>query len=87
MQLDQQLEPEHRVFLYMPYMHSENLEDQARCVELCDARLEDENTVKSAMTHHDIIKRFGRFPHRNSILGRGMTQPEQAFLETGGFSG
>lgn len=84
---DLQLSQVQRPFAYMPFMHSENLDDQAICVELCDGRLEDENTLKSAITHHDIIKRFGRFPHRNSILGREMTQDEKMFLDNGGFSG
>ena len=84
---DLHLPQAHRPFAYMPFMHSENLEDQASCVDLCDGRLEDENTLKSAITHHDIIKRFRRFPHRNSILGRESTQDEISFLESGGFSG
>ncbi len=76
-----------RPFAYMPFMHSENLDDQIRCVDLCDARLAEDATLKHAKTHRDIIKRFGRFPHRNPILGREMTKQEAIFLENGGFSG
>ena len=71
---------------YMPFMHSEALADQDRCVELCgQAGLED--TLPFAITHRDIIKQFGRFPHRNEMLGRTTNAEEQAFLDAGGFSG
>ncbi len=76
-----------RAFAYMPYMHSENLADQDECVRLSDARLDDDGTLKFAKIHRDIIARFGRFPHRNSILGRETLPEEQAFLDDGGFSG
>jgi len=76
-----------RPFVYMPLMHSESLMDQDMCIRLCDARLEDGNTLKFAKIHQDIIKRFGRFPHRNKTLGRTTTKKEKAFLEDGGFSG
>jgi len=70
----------------MPFMHSEKLADQDRCVELCrEAGLED--TLPHAIEHRDIIARFGRFPHRNRILGRETTANEQQFLDEGGFSG
>lgn len=70
----------------MPFMHSEDLADQDRCVELCrEAGLED--TLPHAIEHRGIIARFGRFPHRNRILGREMTEKEQEFLDEGGFSG
>ena len=70
----------------MPFMHSEDLADQDRCVNLCrEAGLED--TLPHAIEHRDIIARFGRFPHRNRLLGRNMTEEEQAFLDSGGFSG
>jgi len=84
---DLQLSQDQRPFVYMPYMHSETLVDQETCVELCDARLDNENTLTFAIIHYDIIKRFGRFPHRNSILGRETNPSEQAFLDNGGFSG
>jgi len=76
-----------RPFAYMPLMHSEVLGDQEACVEVCDARLEDGNTLKFAEIHRDIIARFGRFPHRNKILGRETKPQEQAFLDEGGFAG
>jgi len=76
-----------RPFVYMPLMHSEALADQERCVQLCDVRLEDGNTLKFAEIHRDIIARFGRFPHRNETLGRKTSPEEQTFLDEGGFSG
>ena len=84
---DIQLSQTQRPFVYMPYMHSENLADQAECVRLSDARLDDGGTLKFAKIHRDIIARFGRFPHRNKILGRDTSAEEQAFLDEGGFSG
>jgi uncharacterized protein (DUF924 family) len=74
-----------RGFLFLPFMHSEDLVDQNRCVELYRAA-GDEN-LKYALEHRDVIRRFGRFPHRNAILGRASTPDEQAFLDRGGFAG
>lgn len=82
---DLRLEQDIRKFSYMPFMHAEDLAAQERCVSLCDARLEDE-TIKHAITHRDVIARFGRFPHRNDSLGRTTTQAEQTFLDDGGFN-
>ena len=79
---DQHLDRERRKFLYLPFMHSEQLTDQERCIALCTA-LGDEDTLHFAHDHADIIRRFGRFPHRNSILGRTSTHEEKAFLEGG----
>ena len=77
--------PEYRWHV-MPFMHSEKLEDQNQCVELCrEAGLDD--TLPHAVEHREIIAKFGRFPHRNQILGRGMTAKEQQFLDDGGFKG
>jgi uncharacterized protein (DUF924 family) len=73
-------------FLYMPFMHSEELADQARCIALFEKTGHAENT-KYAHHHADIVRRFGRFPHRNRVLGRSATADEQAFLDSGGFSG
>jgi uncharacterized protein (DUF924 family) len=73
-------------FLYMPLMHSEHLADQVRCVELF-REAGNASNLKYAEDHADIIRRFGRFPHRNRILGRATTADEQAFLDGGGFSG
>jgi uncharacterized protein (DUF924 family) len=74
-----------REFLYLPFMHSEHLADQLRCIELSrEAGLAE--SAKWAEHHADIIRRFGRFPHRNRLLGRATTPDEQAFLDKGGFS-
>ena len=72
-------------FLYMPFMHSEQLADQLRCVDLFRNAGNTEN-LEYAEDHADIIRRFGRFPHRNRILQRVTTPEEQAFLDQGGFS-
>ena len=66
---DEQLAPHERGFLYMPFQHSENLADQNRAILLFTA-LGDEKQLGYAKKHHDIIERFGRFPHRNAMLGR-----------------
>ena len=84
--VDTRLEPVLLEFLYMPFMHSEHPADQALCVELFRRTGNAEN-LKFAEDHADIIRRFGRFPHRNRILGRTSTPEEQAFLDNGGFSG
>jgi len=81
---DAQIEPALLEFLYMPFMHSEHLPDQLRCVELVQ---NSPDNLKYAEQHADIIRRFGRFPHRNRVLGRATTADEQAFLNEGGFSG
>lgn len=81
---DQAIESALRVFCYLPFEHSEAMADQDRAVALCDAlRGHDEY----AHLHRDIIRRFGRFPHRNAALGRKTTAEEQAFLDAGGFAG
>jgi len=82
---DEQVDPELRVFMYLPFEHSENIADQYRSVEL--TLLLDESYMKYALEHRDIIQRFGRFPHRNPLLGRETTPEEQAFLDSGGFAG
>ncbi|QPC86675.1 DUF924 family protein [Mesorhizobium sp. NBSH29] len=76
--LDQQLDAVHSRFLFMPFMHSEHLADQERCVELFQTQGGD--SLKYAIEHRDIIARFGRFPHRNKVLGRETTAEEKAFL-------
>lgn len=75
-----------RVFYYLPLEHAEDLRVQQRCVALT-AATGDENFSRYARLHHDIIARFGRFPHRNAALGRTTTPDEQAFLDSGGFKG
>ena len=82
---DQAVGPELRCFFYLPFEHSERLEDQERSV-LLNADLGDKER-KYAQIHHEIIARFGRFPHRNACLGRQTTPAEQAFLDEGGFAG
>jgi uncharacterized protein (DUF924 family) len=82
---DGQVDPALRQFFYLPFMHSEHPVDQALCVELT-ARIGEES-ARYARLHQDIIERFGRFPHRNAVLGRATTAEEQAFLDSGGFSG
>jgi len=73
-------------FFYLPFTHSEDLADQERCVALSRAT-GSADALKWAEIHADIIRKFGRFPHRNTVLGRATTQDEQAFLDNGGFSG
>ena len=75
--LDEQLEPQERSFLYMPFQHSENLADQKRSLLLFTA-LGDADQLGYAVKHHDVIERFGRFPHRNAILGRAPRPDELA---------
>ena len=83
---DKKVPEELQTFFYLPLMHSEKIEDQQQCVELYKA-LGDENSLKYAEIHEDIIRRFGRFPHRNPLLSRDTTPEEKAFLEAGGFDG
>jgi len=78
--------PDMRGFFYLPFQHSEDIKDQERGVALYKAS-GDADGLKWAELHADIIRRFGRFPHRNAILGRVSTPEEQAFLDGGGFAG
>jgi uncharacterized protein (DUF924 family) len=73
--LDEELAPDERKFLYMPFMHSEDLDDQNRAV-LLFTELGDDHQLGYARHHRDVIERFGRFPHRNAILGRA-SRPEE----------
>jgi uncharacterized protein (DUF924 family) len=75
-----------RSFFYLPFEHSEELADQERAAALM-REIGDADLLKWAELHADIIRRFGRFPHRNAVLGRATTPEEQAFLDAGGFSG
>lgn len=79
--LDQQLSGPQKAFLYMPLMHSEKLADQERSVELYEAAGLT-NNLRFAQHHRDIVKRFGRFPHRNAILGRESTKQELVYLNS-----
>lgn len=78
--------PDLRAFFYVPFEHSENLADQERGVALYKAAGDDDG-LKWADVHADIIRKFGRFPHRNAVLGRITTPEEQKFLDDGGFAG
>ena len=85
---DTQTEGALKQFFYLPMMHAESLAAQERCLaafEQLGAGFE--GNVKYAQVHLDIIKRFGRFPHRNALFGRVTAREEQAFLDGGGFAG
>ncbi len=86
---DRQVAPELRPFFYLPFMHSEVLADQERSLELYRILHAEGGTDNRSFAdeHHEIIARFGRFPHRNAVLGRTTTPEEQAFLDGGGFKG
>ncbi|RST32079.1 DUF924 domain-containing protein [Sphingomonas ginkgonis] len=75
--LDERLAPERRTFLYMPFEHSEKRDDQRRSL-LLFARLGEPRQLDYARRHRDIVERFGRFPHRNVMLGRVPTEEERA---------
>ena len=81
---DRGLSDDERPFLYMPFMHSEDLADQDRCCALFAASRADQ--LRYAELHRDIIRRFGRFPHRNAVLGRASTPEEEEFLKQPGSS-
>lgn len=80
--LDHTLGDHERVFLYMPYMHSEDLSDQDLAVRLFEQAGLDEQ-LRYARGHRAIVRRFGRFPHRNEALGRASTREEQDYLASG----
>ena len=87
--LDRELPPLQRMFLYMPFMHSENVENQRRSVELFEGLAGEPggpDVVEYAVGHRDIVERFGRFPHRNALLGRETTPKEAEFLTRPGSS-
>ena len=69
-----------RVFFYLPFEHSENLADQERAVPLYRS-LDEERSLNAAIGHRDAIRRFGRFPHRNAVLGRENTEAEAEYLK------
>ena len=89
--MDQSLYPVERAFFYMPLQHSESLENQEKSVKFYEKLVEDVDDFlkpsfrefhKYAKRHLDMIKKFGRFPHRNAILGRKSMPEEEAFLKT-----
>lgn len=89
---DKSLPPFHRFFIYLPFEHSEAIAHQNRCIELLRALVQAEPALSEelkdgldyAIRHRQVIERFGRFPHRNEILGRQNTPAEKAFLEQPG---
>jgi uncharacterized protein (DUF924 family) len=83
--LDHRISAERRIFLYLPFEHSEAIADQYRSVELISS-IGDEEYTRFAQAHCDVVARFGRFPHRNAILGRASSDEEIAFLEQPGSS-
>jgi uncharacterized protein (DUF924 family) len=83
--MDMRLEPRKRAFIYLPFQHVEDRAEQARSVELF-AALGQELNLDFAVRHKDVIDRFGRFPHRNAVLGRQSTEEEQEFLKQPGSS-
>ena len=82
----QKLVPPLAMWLLMPFEHAEDLDAQNRCLALFGT-LGMHDMVYYAQMHLDVIARFGRFPHRNAVLGRQSTAAETAFLQAGGFSG
>lgn len=78
---------ERRPFYYLPFMHSERLEDQERSVALFKSTMPGSSNYPHAVEHWEIIKRFGRFPHRNDVFARASTQAELVYLREGGFRG
>lgn len=82
---DKELDPKLRLFLYMPYMHSESLEVHDKAIKLFED-LGFESNLKYEHAHRDIIVKFGRYPHRNEILGRESTPEEIEFLKQPGSS-
>ena len=83
---DQQVPVDERLFFYLPFEHSESMPDQERCCALVRA-LGNADQLHWAELHADIIRRFGRFPHRNAVLGRTTTVEERQFLDNDGFAG
>lgn len=83
---DRSIAPPMRQFFYLPFMHAEDVGAQERCLALMQAAGDADN-IRYAQIHLDIIRRFGRFPHRNAILGRAPRAEEQRYLEEGGFRG
>ncbi|MCK8463714.1 DUF924 domain-containing protein [Aliiroseovarius sp. S1339] len=87
--LDMQIALPDRQFFYMPFMHSEAMEDQDRCIALMAERMAEtpgQGDTLHARVHREIINRFGRFPYRNDALGRDTTPEERAFIDDGGYT-
>jgi uncharacterized protein (DUF924 family) len=84
--LDLNIDVKRRAFFYMPFMHAEDIDMQDKCVALIDMRLNNENSLFHAKKHREVIARFGRFPHRNNVLGRESTTEEDEYLLGGGYA-
>ena len=87
---DKRVEPVLRPFFYLPFEHSEEMEDQRFSVSMFEKHRDetgDAEPLKWAIVHLELIERFGRFPHRNAALGRQTTAEEQAYLDDDGFKG
>ena len=82
--MDASITPDKRRFLYLPYEHHEDIDDQNLCVKLAKERVGLDGFLDFALRHQIIIERFGRFPHRNAILGRESTEEEIEFLKQPG---
>ena len=89
---DERLRPVERMFLYMPFQHTEDRERQDESVRVWEALAASvegetaeyfENSIAHAREHRDVVRRFGRFPHRNAVLGRESTPEEQRYLDGG----
>lgn len=83
---DLKIDQSRRAFVYMPFMHAETITAQNVCVRLMDMRLDNADNLHHAKEHRKVIERFGRFPHRNEILGRKNTAEETIFLKSGGYT-
>jgi len=81
---DKEIDIHRSRFFYLPFMHSEKLEDQKECVRLFTEVKDQVSNLPWAIAHLDVITRFGRFPHRNNILGRESTPEEKQYLAEGG---
>ena len=82
-QWDQQVRGELKAFFYLPFMHSEDINDQQYCLDIYN-KAGDEDGADYARRHMELIEKYGRFPHRNAILGRKSTPEELAYLNTEG---
>lgn len=85
--LDKDVREDLKVFFYLPFEHCETIAEQEQSVLYQYSILDKPEALKAALEHREIIQRFGRFPHRNEVLGRHTTPAEQAYLDGGGFKG
>ncbi|MCF6275394.1 MAG: DUF924 domain-containing protein, partial [Robiginitomaculum sp.] len=75
-----------RAFFYLPFMHAEDMAAQDECVRLMDMCIDNPDNLFHAKEHRKLIARFGRYPHRNAVLGRESTDEEIEYLQSGGYS-